>query len=74
MPLYKNVSKIGLVISDVGLVNPGEEFESTNEELDELRAIKRVVKAKKVTKKKVTKKKADDITVEASESDTGSDE
>jgi hypothetical protein len=60
MPFYKNVSKIGLVLPDVGLVEPGDEFESTNEMFAKLRAIELVKKEKP---KKVAKK-----------SDTGSDE
>jgi len=54
MPLYKNVSKIGLVLPGVGLVSPDEEFESTNESFAKLKAIE-IVK-KKTKPKKIAKK------------------
>ena len=57
MPLYKNVSKIGLVLPGVGLVSSGEEFESTNEGFIKLKAIelvKKEIKSKKVAKKSET--------------------
>ena len=54
MPLYKNVSKIGLTLPGVGHVAPGDEFNSDNESFAKLRAIELV--EKKIKPKKIAKK------------------